>query len=105
MFKNKPVEQRLSYFQIAGIHCYLFVGWDGEEGVKKSRKDTDQFSGYCAHNRVTFPTWHRPYMLLYDQVLYEIMLGLIEDWHKTLHLNPQEEDTWRGAASQFRLPY
>ena len=33
------------------------------------------------------------------------MLGLIEDWHKTLHLNPQEEDTWRGAASQFRLPY
>ena len=33
------------------------------------------------------------------------MLGLIEDWHKTLHLDPQEEDTWRGAASQFRLPY
>ena len=33
------------------------------------------------------------------------MLGLIVDWHKTLHLDPQEEDTWRGAASQFHLPY
>ena len=81
-FKEEPVEKRLSYFQIAGmssqilcilrqligtgIHCYPLVGWDGEEGVPEPPESSDPFPGYCAHNRVTFPTWHRPYMLLYE---------------------------------------
>ena len=25
-----------------------------------------QQGGYCAHNIVSFPTWHRPYLLLYE---------------------------------------
>ena len=71
---TKPIEERLSYFQIAGIssrdvdyvfilanlkgiHSYPCVGWDGVKACS---------SGYCAHNTVTFPTWHRPYMLLYE---------------------------------------
>jgi tyrosinase len=33
--------------------------------------------GYCNHNLVTFPTWHRPYMLLYEVSLY--------DSHNCLH--------------------
>ena len=81
-FKQLDISQRLSYFQIAGqsnlwfdkviqltqkgIHCYPLVGWDGETGVKTPQEPTDPFPGYCSHNRVTFPTWHRPYMLLYE---------------------------------------
>ncbi|OCL09390.1 Di-copper centre-containing protein [Glonium stellatum] len=101
IFKKVPVDQLLSFFQIAGIHCYPLVGWDGEKGVPEPGKPTDPFPGYCAHNRVTFPTWHRPYMLLYEQVLYSIMGDIITSWN----LSGAEEKTWRTAASQFRLPY
>lgn len=47
-----------------GIHCYPLVGWDGVKGPDPV--SSDPFPGFCAHNRVTFPTWHRPYMLLYE---------------------------------------
>ena len=47
-----------------GIHCYPLVGWDGERpGPNPNEPDP---GGYCTHNMVTFPTWHRPYMLLYE---------------------------------------
>lgn len=40
-----------------GIHYDPLVSWDGE--------DRDP-NGYCAHQKVTFPTWHRPYVVLYE---------------------------------------
>ena len=51
---------------LKGIHAYPLVGWDGEKGIS---------SGYCAHNIVTFPTWHRPYMLLYEVRTYYYKRG------------------------------
>jgi tyrosinase len=77
-----PIENQLSYFQLAGlscltpmesifrllssigIHSYPLVGWDGESPAPPP--DADDPPGYCAHNKVTFPTWHRPYILLYE---------------------------------------
>lgn len=74
LLMEQPVEERLSYFQIAGISScdvdYIFiltdlkgihgsppVGWDNEDGVSL---------GYCAHDYVTFLIRHRPYLLLYE---------------------------------------
>lgn len=76
MQDKNPLEELLSYFQIAGgymtslytingcshidisagIHGYPVVPWDhaGQHGF------------YCTHGSITFPTWHRPYMLLYE---------------------------------------
>ena len=93
---EKPIEERLSYFQIAGIssrdmgyvlfladlkgiHGYPSVGWDDEDPVT---------SGYCAHNSVTFPTWHRPYMLLYEvsDILFQegpILMSNISKFYTT----------------------
>ena len=63
-FKALPVEQKLSYFQIAGIHGYPATSWDGADPPANLPKDADPF--YCAHNSLTFPTWHRPYMLVFE---------------------------------------
>lgn len=72
-FKARHVDDRLSYFQVAGIHGYPETSWDGAEPPPKDHtpgKDVDPgknpFGGYCEHNTIAFPTWHRPYMLLFE---------------------------------------
>lgn len=69
-FKVIPIENKLSYFQVAGIHGYPETAWDSAppppaDPTKPGPGDRP-FGGYCVHNNVTFPTWHRPYMLLYE---------------------------------------
>lgn len=69
-FKAMPVEKKLSYFQVAGIHGYPETSWDGAGDPPKDPADPgpgdDPYGGYCRHNTILFPTWHRPYVLLYE---------------------------------------
>ena len=60
-FKAEPVGQKLSYFQIAGIHGYPSIAWDCVDPPTAIRtaQDDDHDHFYCAHNSVMFPTWHR----------------------------------------------
>ena len=67
-FQQMDVSDQLSYYQIAGIHGQPAASWDGAAADSSAR-------WYCNHNLTTFPTWHRPYMLLFEQRLYEIMMG------------------------------
>lgn len=53
-----------SYYQIAGIHGRPFAAWDGVHSA--SGPSGDQDTGYCTHNSILFPSWHRPYMALYE---------------------------------------
>ena len=60
-----------------GIHCYPIVPWDNEkQGPEES---SDPFPGFCSHNRVTFPTWHRPYMLLYEVPITPLIQQIYAD--------------------------
>ncbi|KAL9087730.1 MAG: hypothetical protein Q9165_006497 [Trypethelium subeluteriae] len=105
-FKAIPVDKKLSYFQVAGIHGYPEIAWDNApppppDPVNPGDGDNPN-GGYCAHNTITFPTWHRPYMLLYEQRLWEIMIELVTiDWK----LESAEAQEWTDAANQWRLPY
>lgn len=69
-FKAMTVEQKLSYFQIAGIHGFPETAWDSAPDPPKDPKNPgpgdNPFGGYCHHNTIAFPTWHRPYMLLFE---------------------------------------
>ena len=89
-FQKIPVTDQLSYFRVAGIHGFPVVPWDGV---------TNPAGFYCAHQLPTFPTWHRPYVALYEQRLYEIMLGIIDQ------IPADQKAPWQLAASQWRLPY
>lgn len=44
-----------------GIHGVPFISWNGVEAVEGASQ-----SGYCPHSSVLFPTWHRPYLALYE---------------------------------------
>lgn len=57
-FKNKPKNDRLSYYAIAGIHGRPFVPWNGQSLKHQA--------GYCPHNSAMFGSWHRPYLSIYE---------------------------------------
>ena len=76
-----------------GIHGLPLLPWPRVGG-----KNTPNF--YCAHNRVTFATWHTPYMLLFEQRLYEEMRELIPD----TFAESDHTDMFR-AADTWRLPF
>jgi len=54
-----------SFFQIGGIHGIPSKPWDGAVG-----NPSGQGKGYCTHSSVLFPTWHRPYVALYEVCLH-----------------------------------
>ncbi|KAJ3555444.1 hypothetical protein NM688_g2575 [Phlebia brevispora] len=55
--------ERLSWFQIGGIHGQPYVDWDGSKGIKPEK---GQWEGYCTHASILFPTWHRLYVALIE---------------------------------------
>ncbi|KAI0422786.1 tyrosinase [Xylaria grammica] len=87
---------RDSYFQIAGIHGYPYNPWDEPAVTQKEigRK------GYCVHANNLFPPWHRPYMLLYEQRLYEIMVNEVIPSYPAKY-----RDEYLEAARTWRLPF
>ena len=45
---------------LPGIHGQPLVPWD--EDTQPQAPDL----GYCTHNSLLFPTWHRPYVNLFE---------------------------------------
>ena len=80
----------LSYYQISGIHGRPFTSWDGVLAAG------DENSGYCTHSSILFPTWHRSYLALFEQVLYEIVQKVASEFKNT---------EYTAAAETFRIPY
>jgi len=58
-FQNASFTDPLSYFQVASIHGNPKGPWDGVNG-------TGPGDGFCMHQSVLFPLWHRPYLALYE---------------------------------------
>ncbi|KAI6247240.1 Tyrosinase [Erysiphe necator] len=84
--------ERSSWYNLAGIHGRPFKPFDGVEGNSES--------GYCTHISVLFPTWHRPYLALYEQILSEMIKDIAQKY-------PEGgiRDRYVAAAANFRIPY
>ena len=74
-FQQQNQSALLSYYQVAGdvpllvfdvwlltrgqgIHGRPYIAWDGVQGAFQI--------GYCTHSSILFPTWHRPYVALFE---------------------------------------
>jgi tyrosinase len=95
MFQTSQSDQT-SHFGIGGIHGLPYVQWEGAGGTHPVKGS--QWGGYCTHGCVLFPTWHRPYVALYEQVLQQHALQIA---------NTYQVDTgsWVTAAQNLRAPY
>lgn len=101
---DTPMDHTLSFFQIASIHGYpgnLEWNHGGTPTFLNNPDDTKHFI-YCTHNSPLFPTWHRPYMLLFEQRLHELILEVIDGMTFPV---PAEKQEWINEAHEWRLPY
>ncbi|KAG8960489.1 hypothetical protein FRC00_000213 [Tulasnella sp. 408] len=92
---DTPQTEGASHFQLGGIHGLPYQPWEGSgtRQVAGSRS-----GGYCTHGTVLFPTWHRPYLAIYEQILQQHAVKIAKTY---------TEDTaaWIEAAEQLRMPY
>ncbi|KXH25142.1 hypothetical protein CSIM01_11403 [Colletotrichum simmondsii] len=95
MFQFTNQSEQLSWYQIAGIHGVPFVPWNGVPGVPGGEE-----RGYCTHMSILFPSWHRVYLALYEQILFQLV-QLIASWFP----DPTERAYYQAAAIDFRIPY
>ncbi|CAM1503067.1 Fc.00g078430.m01.CDS01 [Cosmosporella sp. VM-42] len=95
MFQYVSQDDPTSWYQIAGIHGVPFVSWNGVEAAPGASQ-----SGYCPHSSVLFPTWHRPYLALFEQEMHR-MVSVIAD----MFPNDTDRQSYQKAASDFRIPY
>ncbi|PSK46330.1 Tyrosinase [Elsinoe australis] len=100
-----PQQNALSYYQIAGIHGRPYIQWDGE-APERRQSDNAQApadgwgGGYCTHVSNIFLTWHRPYLALYEQILY----GHVQDAANSFP-DDGRRARYQAAARNFRIPY
>ncbi|KAI9690843.1 MAG: hypothetical protein M1822_008462 [Bathelium mastoideum] len=101
---DTSMDSPLSFFQIASIHGYPGdFEWNhgGDPPFRDYDDDTNHYI-YCTHNSPLFPTWHRPYMLLFEQRLHELMLEVVDEMTFPV---PAEKQKWVNEANEWRLPY
>lgn len=95
-FKNMDQDQQLSYYQIAGIHGVPNTPWDGVDTNPKSGGAV----GYCTHSSIVFPTWHRTYLALFEQVFYSVVQDVVKSFPPG-----DMRDRHATAALSIRIPY
>jgi len=92
------------FVQQAGIHGLPYERWPGDPAQESELAETKvkRWHGYCNHESVLFPTWHRPSLMLLEQSICETT----SDIAKSLTQNyPDEATKWQEAAKAVRFPY
>lgn len=84
-----------SYFQIAGIHGVPRVNYNGAKQCG-SCGGTD---GYCPHDSVLFPGWHRAYVAHFEQEFLKVVNTIANSYTGSM------KNTMVAAASTMRWPY
>ncbi|CAM1508854.1 Fc.00g025930.m01.CDS01 [Cosmosporella sp. VM-42] len=108
IFQAMDFQERLSYFQVAGIHGLPAIPWDNDPAPMEV---TNSYPGtyaqvdvtpdfYCSHQSLIFPTWHRAYMLLFEQRLWEIMNTQVLP-----EIPSSFQAQWQKMADTWRMPY
>ncbi|KAK0707120.1 hypothetical protein B0T26DRAFT_876116 [Lasiosphaeria miniovina] len=93
-FMDADPFDKLSYFQVAGIHGKPLVSWD-----EPNHDPLEPGRGYCAHDSILFATWHRPYLMLFEQILFELMEAEVK------HFDKDERPELLEDLQSWRLPY
>ncbi|KAF2869068.1 hypothetical protein BDV95DRAFT_499227 [Massariosphaeria phaeospora] len=91
-FQGKPHSDRLSYYQVAGVHGRPYVTWNNFSPMVNR-------AGFCTHASTLFASWHRPYLAVYEQALYVAVTEVVNSFPKN------QRQRWRNAAANLRMPY
>ncbi|EGO53798.1 hypothetical protein NEUTE1DRAFT_93419 [Neurospora tetrasperma FGSC 2508] len=85
----------VSWYGITGIHGIPHQTWGGVTPTPGNEE-----TGYCTHSSILFPTWHRPYLALYEVLLYNLIQNIAKWWPEG-----EPRNRYQAAALRFRIPY
>ncbi|KAI3400373.1 hypothetical protein diail_3390 [Diaporthe ilicicola] len=83
-----------SYFQVTGVHGVPYVPWQKDPTAEEAAN-----VGYCTHRSVLFIPWHRPYLMLYEQIIFAYALEI------AAKAPGSAADEYMAALQDVRLPY
>ncbi|KAF7324006.1 Photo-regulated tyrosinase [Mycena kentingensis (nom. inval.)] len=86
-----------SFFQLAGIHGLPYVQWNQSGGSNVVANSA--WPGYCMHGTTLFPTWHRPFVALFEQVIQQRAATIAQTYV------PAWQQAYMTGAASLRLPY
>ncbi|KAJ4365915.1 hypothetical protein N0V83_008537 [Neocucurbitaria cava] len=92
-FQAKDKNDRLSYYQVSGVHGRPFQSWNNFPTPILNQ------AGFCPHAQTLFGSWHRPYLAIYEQALYQSIQEVIAQFPSS------QQQRWKNAASTLRMPY
>ncbi|KAK7953523.1 hypothetical protein PG988_014217 [Apiospora saccharicola] len=92
--QQRPQTTIDSWYQISGIHGRPYAAWDNGK-----RAQGAQAGGYCPHSSVLFPTWHRPYIQLLEQNIWQCAQT------KAKAYPARTRNSYISAAVTLRFPY
>jgi tyrosinase len=71
-----------SFFQAAAVHGLPYEAFDGVDPIEggwqpgtvtgEDGTQVSKFGGYCHHSTQLFPPWHRPYLMMAEQVGHSV---------------------------------
>ncbi|KAF8602248.1 Di-copper centre-containing protein [Ceratobasidium sp. AG-I] len=78
-----------------------YTRWVGDLD-ETDEHDQGPWLGYCNHESILFPHWHRPHVMLLEQTISEAAHRIAVDLAKQ---HPQETEVWLRAARELRFPF
>ncbi|RAR16566.1 di-copper centre-containing protein [Stemphylium lycopersici] len=94
-FQAMDQTEKISYYQVAGIHGVPFQPWD-----KVTGEPGQEMMGYCPHTSSIFGPWHRPYLALFEQVLHDRAVDVANEYPVG-----EARNKALGIAARVRVPY
>ncbi|EPS37967.1 hypothetical protein H072_8323 [Dactylellina haptotyla CBS 200.50] len=89
-----PEADDLSFYQLSKVHGAPFGPWQ-----MPSQGNYNWQLGYCTHHSAIFLTWHRPYLVLLEQILYKRAVDIANRFSGTAR------ERFIKATGGVRLPY
>ncbi|KIY68544.1 Di-copper centre-containing protein [Cylindrobasidium torrendii FP15055 ss-10] len=96
---DKGQDEVESFFAVGGIHGLPYKAWNGSGEEVKGSKESVPWRGYCSHGTVLFPTFHRPYVFLFEQLLQAEAKAIAEEYPLELR------EAYKKAAMELRQPF
>lgn len=94
-WKEVPATDPTGYYGVSTVHGVPRENYNGVEQCD-SCQGAD---GYCTHDSVLFPAWHRAYLALYEQEMIKVALDVANSFDGDFG------DQMKAAAQQIRIPY
>lgn len=98
-FQAQSTSSATSYYQIAGIHGVPRQSWNGVPQCGSC----GGADGYCPHDMIIFPAWHRVYVALFEQEFVAVAQSIANSWPTSGASTTRSQ--MQAAANTLRLPY